>query len=240
MKILLDSNSLQAWVHKQNYPKNPNGRISTFKDICKDCNLEPIDFSWTRGDLINFLSSENHILAILTRRPQIPFDKDGIELKEIKEFVEKGGCLLLMSNHGDFDERIWDCREQDNRLANKFDIRLEGPTFQYVIISNDNPITQEPHEITNGINSIVFNNSCRINISENLNATILATLPGESGRQNVFATAIDRQNESSGRVVIVADSGFIGDDNSGWPGPGLIEEGDNKKFLENILNWLKR
>ena len=152
MDILLDLNSWQVRIDNQGHPKNPNGRISTFKDICKDCKLIPKDFFWKSGGLIGYSSSEKPILAILTRHPQIPFKKDGIELEEIKNFVGKGGRLLLMSNHDDFVKGLPDCTKEDNRLANKFDIKLEGPTHQYVIVSNDNPINQEPHEITNSIN----------------------------------------------------------------------------------------
>ena len=43
-----------------------------------------------------------------------------------------------------------------------------------------------------------------------------------------------------GRVVTVADSGFIGDEGTNVPGPGLINHGDNARFIKNVVRWLGR
>ena len=41
-----------------------------------------------------------------------------------------------------------------------------------------------------------------------------------------------------GRVVVLADSGFIGSAGTTRPGPGLIEQGDNLRFVLNTIAWL--
>ena len=92
------------------------------------------------------------------------------------------------------------------------------------------------HPITDGLSGpIVFNNGCRISTSA---GDILATLPGEKLGPNVFAMAIDIQPKRKGRVVVTADSGFIGDDNTDFPGPGLIGKGGNRDFVQQVFDWL--
>ena len=61
-------------------------------------------------------------------------------------------------------------------------------------------------------------------------------------KNKVFGLVIDGEynnNEKiNGRVVILADSGFIGDKDSTFPGFGLIDKGDNILFLQRILQYL--
>ena len=55
----------------------------------------------------------------------------------------------------------------------------------------------------------------------------------------LFAAAAEGSlGSGSGRVVVVADSGFVGEDDTGQPGPGLIGRDDNRTFLSNIIEWL--
>ncbi|HUW14547.1 MAG TPA: hypothetical protein VM537_32805 [Anaerolineae bacterium] len=41
-----------------------------------------------------------------------------------------------------------------------------------------------------------------------------------------------------GRVVVIADSGFIGSDGTAYPGVGLIGHGHNLRFVLHALRWL--
>ena len=41
-----------------------------------------------------------------------------------------------------------------------------------------------------------------------------------------------------GKVIILADSGFIGDQNSTRPGFGLIDKEDNELFVRRIISYL--
>ena len=38
----------------------------------------------------------------------------------------------------------------------------------------------------------------------------------------------------------MADSGFIGDEGTNVPGPGLFDHGDNARFVKNVVRWLGR
>ncbi len=57
-----------------------------------------------------------------------------------------------------------------------------------------------------------------------------------------FAHATDPEAKSianiKGRVVTISDSGFIGTDGTDYPGPGLIGQGDNLRFIKNVVRWL--
>ncbi len=67
---------------------------------------------------------------------------------------------------------------------------------------------------------------------------------GNSPQNRLFAHALDPETAGSlsieGRVVTVADSGFIGDEGTNLPGPGLIGHGDNARFIKNAVRWLGR
>jgi hypothetical protein len=58
--------------------------------------------------------------------------------------------------------------------------------------------------------------------------------PETPSMKKIFALSI----QEKGKIVITADSGFIGDKGSTFPGWGLIEEGDNVLFIRNILSYL--
>jgi hypothetical protein len=157
-----------------------------------------------------------------------------VELEEIQRFVHRGGSLLVMSNHP------WPNKQNpipDLHTASLFDVTLNGPVYAEQgeltkIRGND----LRMHPITDGLNGpIVFNNGCRISTNA---GDILAALPGEKSTANVFAVAIDAPQKGKGRVVVTADSGFIGDDDTDFPGPGLIGRGNNRLFVRQMFEWL--
>ena len=111
----------------------------------------------------------------------------------------------------------------------------------------------EHHPIIRGadaetrVRSIVTNNGC--SIRSPLGTGIVAwsgeTVDWRNGlpvADRLFAHAIDGPIDVGptlrGRVVTVADSGFIGSDGTTRPGPGLIGRGDNLQFVLNAVSWL--
>ena len=156
-----------------------------------------------------------------------------------------------MSNHNPFDVL-------DNDLTRKMGVTLSGgywggkptefTTIDKECISNSKIIRGKKGE--QNISSIVTNTTCRIisDIGEPL-IYIPNTMKGGWSSENeeliknkVFGLAIDGEYYNNeiikGRVVILADSGFIGDKDSIFPGYGLIDKGDNVLFLERILQYL--
>jgi hypothetical protein len=59
----------------------------------------------------------------------------------------------------------------------------------------------------------------------------------------LFAHALDLSTTDSrgeGRVVTIADSGFIGSRWTQVPGPGLVRWADNLQFVHNAIRWAGR
>jgi len=246
MKVLIDTRSLQGAYHFGRLPDLPDeekyveakksigNRLKTFLRILeKETSNKPAPSEGKLGELQSSLLKEFDTLVILTRM----FFLAPEELDYIQEFVKNGGNLLMMSNHPPFNEF-------DNPLAEIFGFSFQSPTYPWhrggygltnVISSN-----LLNHEITRDLNSgLIFNNSCRIELEKKGGNSILAKLPDEPAPLNNFAIAMDKPyGKESGKIVAVADSGFIGEDDTKNPGPGQIGKADNKKFITNIFMWL--
>lgn len=258
-KVIIDSNSLQAQAHLID-----KLRLRTFIEAVRKGAKLDVEFSH-QGQLGNHLTKEYLLndeeckLLIITTRPpndpnlpnwSRPFQYSENELNDIQEFVNRGGSLLLMSNHSDTSRNPTDWREEDNRLSEKFNIKLDQTCFTIrgtltgLLTNFDNPT----YPIVKGIDTIVVNNCFSISGSGGfpvafLNESMKDAGPyGQNPHNKVFAYAIDRKEIQdgiySGRVIIVADSGFIGEVLTTRPGPGLIECGDNYQFVVNMIQWL--
>jgi len=243
-KVLFDSNGLQTSVHlgihfsqllpnpKQKALDAKCKRLATFISIIENCDCEveftPYEKSTISDDMLNAFD----MLVITTRIPRLPKQPD-CEINAIYRFVQKGGSLLIMSDHP-FQNKPHPI--PDIYVASIFDVTLNPPVYPShggrcgLTEIRDNDI--HSHAITDGIQSIVFNNGCRIGTSRRY---VLATLPGEA---SAFAVAIDFPYKDYGRVVITSDSGFVADDNTNFPGPGLISRGNNEDFIQQAIEWL--
>lgn len=65
-----------------------------------------------------------------------------------------------------------------------------------------------------------------------LNSSVSDRVENLVSEEYLFAVALEY---GDGRVVITADSGFIGSSKTKY---GLIQEGSNGLFLKNSLRWL--
>ena len=241
MKVLLDSNSLQVAVHLglHSSPKAKDTcgkRLSTFLSIIKGLGC---DIAFTEDEsrtITNNLLIDCSVLVITTRRPSLPKPSE-TELETIRQFVQRGGSLLLMSNHP------WPQMSNpipDIHTASLFHATLSGPIYKQrrftrkLIQIRGDDLRQHP--ITDGLKGpIVFKNGCRISTNA---GDIIAMLPGEKYEPNIFAVAVDEPQKGKGRVVVTADSGFIADDDTNFPGQGLIHRGSNMRFIRQIFEWL--
>jgi len=247
MKALIDVNGLQARKHKENYK-----RLKTFLEILCNLSIE-YEFSGDRG--ITRKDLKNFDLLISTTRCKKKYSKT--EIKRIYNFVQRGGGLLLMSNHGDRpNKNLPDTRKFDKELASRFKVEVENTVFKNPLPRVKTTLTSKvfnnSHPIIKGFDnnpvySIVINNCS--SIKKNI-GTPIVSLSDEmednrnkfSHKDRFFAISLDEKSELDtkikGRVVITADSGFIGTRCTDRPGPGLINEGNNSIFIKNILLWL--
>ena len=246
MKYLIDTRSVQAAIHygvygestaaavRENYNKSSGLRLSRFLKHIEAVSGELPEPSHGRENELQLAYLNQYDGLVLTTRM---YHFSQVELEHIRQFVEGGASLLVMSNHPPFDQR-------DDKLARLFGFSFKAPMYpwhggHYGVTTihegdlGDHPITQTL------ANRVIFNNSCRIVINDAANAIVLAKLPEESPPENVFALAIDRPlGAKSGRVVAIADSGFIGGMDTTIPGPGQFEKGDNPVFMRNVISWL--
>lgn len=256
MKVLIDSLGLQARIHHQD-----GKRLETFLlDLGRIPGCET-RFSPPAPSSPGLLA-DCDVLVIATRKIlDNPYTET--ELAAIPEFVQRGGGLLLMANHGDVPGRPYpNMTLNDARLAREFGIEIENSFFTSLEWGTLTEISgsdlRVEHPILSGaqtglpVRSLVTNNCSSLRIREGV--APLVSLPGtmkdyRNGgppRGRYFAAAV---KAGKGRVVVTADSGFIGSqaevqpeliaaDASTRPGFGLIEVGDNLSFIHNTLLWL--
>ena len=248
MKLLIDRNGLQAYHHLKD--KHRLGTIITAFMAAK----HHVVFS-PSGLTIEALDWCDVLVGTTSKTPY-----SQSEIEAICQFVNHGGGLLILSNHGDCPGRnSYDARVNDSALAREFGITIEQTFFaheldgQFTTLSGDT--LKHAHPIISGgargkpIRSLATNTCCSIVAPE---GDWIARLPntmedkrdGSSPQDRFFAHALDSSLESEpeckGRIVIVADSGLVGTEGTMYPGLGLIGLGDNLQFLWNVILWLGR
>lgn len=250
MKILFDSKGLQAFHHL--YDK---------KRLCSlitELILLDFDVRFSNNNSLNLdLLSQYDILIITTRKPNPNFQFKDLEMESIHNFVNNGGGLLLMTNHADCVElnNNSDLTINDSHLAEKFDVVIEKTWFEnkhrinnLTIIYNNSFNNEHPIikgiSVINKVNTITINNCSSIKPSNDIE--IIIKIPREMkdyrnnnnrNEENIFACSLELNN---GRAFFITDSGFIGSEGTKYPGPGLINYGDNNKFILNTIKWLGR
>ena len=240
MNLLVDSLGLQARVHLR------DGR--RLADLLAALAARPgIQTTFSTSGALSADQLRGHDVLLLTTRKKSEADYAEAELDAVEQFVRDGGGLLLMSNHGDIPGRPYpDLTASDALLAARFGIEIENsffaaPEWGRPIEIPPECLNQE-HPILRGIGaanpvrSLVVNNSCSIRPEGGVPLVFLPAAMRDhredrpsTGR--CFAVARDR-------VVVVADSGFIGSAGTAFPGAGLLDRGDNLPFIVNMLQWL--
>jgi hypothetical protein len=242
MRVLIDSRGLQARQHLVDGQRLRTLLVSLRKDHL-------VDFSQRGKELSRELLRHYDVLIVLTW-PAKKYKYDAEESKLIQDFVGRGNGLVLMSNHTPFDKN-------DGRLSAKFGVKIQHTFFRNHL---DNVPTvlagatlNADHQIVAGksrierVQSVVTNTSSSIRCEQ---GDRLISIPQEMVDQEteepaksnqLFAHALDmnKQIDSSGtgRLVTIADSGFIGSRWTEVPGPGLIKWGDNLQFVRNAIRW---
>ena len=254
MKVLLDSMGLQAQVHLAGRRRLARF-LSTLESI-PDCSV-----SFSSGPTLTWKELREHAVLVITTRYPAEVAYSGQELTWIWDFVRLGGGLLLMSNHGDLPgSNPHDMTQYDAQVGHLFGVDIECSWFQnpasveLSVLGGKDFLTSHPiiggHGEEDAVRTVVINN-CSSIVAEgfghplvSLSQDMVDLRNGNSPQNRLFAHALDPQTAGhlsiEGRVVTVADSGFIGDEGSTVPGPGLIGHGDNAQFVKNVVRWLGR
>ena len=155
-------------------------------------------------------------LIVGSRSQLVPFD--ALEMDAIAAFVETGGGLLLMANHRGLVRPQQQLAEALKLPISFNDISVvDGPRIGLVL-----------HELTAGVEAIAVRNCCSLAVAAGAEPLALFTEPG-----HVFAAAM---TVGRGRVVAVADSGFIASRDDA--GRDMFASASNARFIGSILGWL--
>jgi len=247
--MLIDGNSLQGKVHLVGTPKRckikvkPGERFKDFINIAKLVKKDLVQKFVEPGKKYkkkHFLATS--LVVIPTREKT---ELNSRELKLVTDFVWSGGSLLLMSNHNPYSS-------PNSNLARAFDIELLNAFFfdHNGYTSLENALLNKRHPVIKGINppqttvkSIVTNTCDAVTAG---NGNIAAWLPEAMDdrlelKMSSTGTAFGITKEwGQGRILVVTDSGLFGNVDTNYPGPGLLDKGDNRQFLLNSLYWLFR
>ncbi|MBC8754592.1 hypothetical protein H2O64_07895 [Kordia sp. YSTF-M3] len=205
-------------------------------------------------------------VLILTTRMDNPFETD--ELAAITAFVKNGGGLWCMANHSGFNlgninnnhvrytgsvcSTFWSAYEaaaysSTDHVNNE--VTLTGanlsdhPTISgkdgWPIVSGGSS-TQVDTIVTRSFCAVYTNAfTDTITLLENLDyvENTQSKLPITNGVMWSIGLS-NAESVGSGRVVICGDSGWLGDTDSNWPGPGEYQNGDNAQYMLNTVTWL--
>lgn len=229
MRVLFDTKTIQA-----NLQNRGGKRLLDFFQIVAEISNEPCLGTLSQTIDAGCLAVCD-ILVVPTRRE--PYED--CEVAAIQKFVEDGGGLLLMSNHGDIPENHNNWTRYDFKLAQAFNVNLQRAWFED---KNKNPALLSDgdlnfdHPIMSGVDQIAFNNCCGVSGAgtwlARLNSSVYDRVASIEPTNFLFGVALDY---GKGRVVVTADSGFVGNSETT---AGLIDMRSNKCFLKNILLWL--
>ncbi|PHN04696.1 hypothetical protein [Flavilitoribacter nigricans] len=257
LRILIDDKCFQSIFHQETHldrfghPGVPNPvhqrRISTFLDILREPAAgikNEVQIGAITETNLQWASS----LVLLTRAE--PFSDEAFN--PITQFVlEAGNSLLIFSNHNPHEKH-------DHSLTQRFGVDLCGGYWSgrrelTTTISGAclraHPLLDAP-EFGKPVSSLVTNTTCRI--VSTVGTPFLYLPDGMVGRwssegealipDRIFGLIIDGSKSQSdavkGKIVILADSGFIADKDSTVPGKGLIDQGDNEVFIRRLIRFI--
>ena len=245
-RVLFDPHFAQAWQHRCDLglagpndlglTANPAPRLQTVCEVLHELGLEP-DFP---KDELPAASELDAFKFIVTGSRIKAFTDD--EIANLVSFADRHGGLLIMSNHGAPKDAPNDFTRYDRSLVSRFGIELQCTIFRAPDGSRSVTAASD-HPTMEGIQELSINN-CSSLVCSQIPSVVdipskwedMMTGPGSGVR----AAAIAFHQGIGGRVFVISDSGFMGSEGTHSPGPGLIHEADNRKFLRNVFAWLAK
>ena len=177
------------------------------------------------------------------------------ELAALEDFVSQGGAVLLMTDHG-ATESIPNWTQNDAALASVFGVTLRNifvthtdpdrPDLREYMVMEMNPdLPEDLKFLSHQVAHISAHDSCIMVPPADF--TPLALFPeGSTAYDSELKRNIDLPNRyysilvpfGSGNVIVVGNSGMVGDYGSPDPAPGLISMENNLMFFLNCVSYL--
>lgn len=237
MRIGLDGDSLQVRQHQRD-----EARLSL---LLSEWEAELSASPQVLDSLTDRALRDLDVLLVATRVSPA----SDAERRCLRSFVERGGGLLLLTNHADWPgHNEYDHTRHDRSIAELFGLSIERAWFRTPggvtrVSTSDfdrnHPILTAKGVDGRSVESVVFNNCSALTCTSargiiRLPLSVVDERCGLSPEGLAFAVAMAC---GDGRVVATADSGFIGSPSSLAPGPGLLDRGSNLLFVTNALLW---
>tara|TARA_B100000686_G_C16630509_1_gene884401 strand:+ start:405 stop:1148 length:744 start_codon:yes stop_codon:yes gene_type:complete len=220
------------------------------------------------SSLASILEKGNHELEIIKSEYDIsellpwdvvviPFPKERFSVEEmmsLQSHLRSGKSVLLLAEWGDLfghvdylneftkpfgieiqKDRVTDHQENVTQKVELGGIILgEEEIPHYVRVTNFSS-----HPITSGINELIYFSGCSLQVSEPA-VSVAATSPSSFGDLDLDSELDDDEiqgeltiaaaSEMSGRLFVIGDSNIAAN--------GYIEQGDNSKFMQQVIDWL--
>jgi hypothetical protein len=253
VEIVIDAKCLQSAQHLQGIAAGQTvSRLTSFLKIIRPFGT----VRFTDVDAIDATTlADADVLIGPTRISEFPYIEE--EIDSIHNFVTQGGSLLLMSNHSrsPSNPSARHHTEQDGRLAEAFRVQILEAAFRDQNPESLSTISRADTQVhpvlldesgAQAINAVKINNCSAIS-NQSMNGRPILFLNdgmddiGPNGFLSdgqAFAWAIDDYGIGNGRVVLTADSGFIGEPDLSGSGPGLMDKGHNADFVRQTVAWL--
>lgn len=246
-RVLFDEHGLQAAAERES-----GTRLSGDRSLLAV--LEGAGCSVRFGPITDLSAAD---VVVLTTRHLVPYTLD--ELLGLVAWVQAGGGLFCLSNHGLArpDRASHNATVFDGSVASCFGLSLE-PSWNRVKptalmrLRVQGPLAGQdgwpvvPGRSSTRVEWVTCNNCCGIHPSPvaeiavpleavGLRAALVdaPTTPGLS-----WMSTVEGRMAGSGRVVLCADSGWLGNCGSTSPGPGLFQLEDHDQLALNVLSWL--
>ena len=191
------------------------------------------------------------------------FSYKDFELTALADFVNQGGGILLMSDHGELDKAVPNWTENDAALASVFGVTLMNifvtdntdPNCNEYMVMEMNPDLRGDERICHHERSVsyIVNQVAHISAHDSCirlpppDFTPLAMFPeGASAYDKSKNDPIDLPNPyfsilvpfGAGNVIAAGNSGIVGDYGSPDPAPGIVNLENNLMFFLNCVSFL--
>jgi TAT (twin-arginine translocation) pathway signal sequence len=209
-----------------------------------------ISYTYTNPPISPDQLAGKDVYVSLTRMQGDEFAYTADELNLLSNFVSNGKGILLMTNHGPLPNAPNDnYTKNDAALAQKFFNILLQPYYvtlnNYMVMDVNNQDSALQY-IANQVTAIVAHDSCVI-VPPNAPFYSIAKFPiGAQAYDSVtgkWTTPVSPYFSimvpyGAGKVIIVGNSGMMGDYGSPYPAPGIIPLENNLMFFLNCIGFL--
>jgi hypothetical protein len=259
MNILFDSWSSQVLFQQKpphyppgsKYPTPTGQRLNTILGAMKSFGLstgEEWNVSFTHPPITQGQLTGVDVYVSLTRYLGTGFAYTSDELNLVKQFVSEGGAILLMTNHGRLSDQVPNWTENDSALAELFGIELQNyfvTSNDYMVMKVNADLPSPLNYIANQVAGISAHDSCIIQPPADFVSLICfprgATAFDYATGKTIappfpyYSILVPYYN---GNVIVVGNSGNVGDFGSPTPAPGLIPMENNLMFFLNCVGYL--